>query len=294
VRSIADFHMHSTFSDGRLTPTQLIELAYRNGVRIMSLTDHDIVDGLPEAFEAAARYPDFTLIPGIEMSTDVPGNEVHIVGHFIDWQDERFRQQLVHLQDSRLQRARKMVDRLAELGKPVAWERVEAFAGEGAVGRPHIALALVEAGQCASVNEAFERYLGRTAPAYVERERLTPGEVIGMLAAAGGLATLAHPRELHQAGALEGLLGELAAAGLTGMEVYYQDYREDEISVLRALADKHGLIPMGGSDYHALGRPEEREPGDIPLGPEPVERFLALAQRRGVLGRARGPAAQRS
>jgi len=99
--SLADLHIHSTFSDGRLTPTQLVDLAYRNGVRIMALTDHDIVDGLPEAFAAAARYPDFTLIPGIEMSTDVPGNEVHILGHFIDWHDEEFRRRLVRLREVR-------------------------------------------------------------------------------------------------------------------------------------------------------------------------------------------------
>jgi predicted metal-dependent phosphoesterase TrpH len=98
--------MHSTISDGRLTPTDLVDFAYRNGVRIMSLTDHDIVDGLPEAFEAASKYDDLTLIPGIEMSTDVPGNEVHINGHFIDWQDEPFRAKLLHLQESRLGRAR--------------------------------------------------------------------------------------------------------------------------------------------------------------------------------------------
>src|SRR5438309_12059125 len=109
--SLADLHCHSTFSDGRLTPAELVDLAYRNGVRILSLTDHDIVDGLPEAFSAAERYADFTLIPGIEMSTDVPGNEVHILGHFIDWQDETFKERLARLQESRRCRARKMVEK---------------------------------------------------------------------------------------------------------------------------------------------------------------------------------------
>jgi predicted metal-dependent phosphoesterase TrpH len=123
--STADLHLHSTISDGRLTPTQLLELAQRNGVRIMSLTDHDIVDGLPQAFEAASRFPGFTLIPGIEMSTDVPGNEVHILGHFIDWQRQDFRDRLNALQESRLGRARKMVDRLRELGMPIEWDNVQ-------------------------------------------------------------------------------------------------------------------------------------------------------------------------
>lgn len=283
----ADFHTHSTFSDGRLTPSQLVDLAYRNGVRVLSLTDHDIVDGLPEAFGAASRYTDLTLIPGIEMSTDLPGNEVHILGHFIDWHDAQFQRRLTHFQDSRLNRARRMVEKLAQLGKPVAWERVQDLAGEGAVGRPHIALALVEAGHVSSVNEAFDLYLSRTGPAYVEREKLTPLEVIGLLDAVGGLATLAHPRELDAAGSLEPLLEELVPAGLSGLEVYYQDYTPDEVDHFLNIAVKFGLIPMGGSDYHGLGGPQQREPGQVAVPDETVVRLFALARERGVLERAR-------
>jgi len=285
--SLADLHSHSTFSDGRLTPAQLVDLAYRNGVRVLSLTDHDIVDGLPQAFEAAGRYPDLTLIPGIEMSTDVPGNEVHILGHFIDRHDEAFLVRLRQLQESRLGRARAMVQKLAALGKPITWERVQTFAGEGSVGRPHIALALVEAGHVASVNEAFDLYLSRNGPAYVERDRLSPEQVIDLLLSVGGLATLAHPRELFASGNLEGLLTALKRSGLTGMEVYYQDYLPDEIEVFRSLATRFELIPLGGSDYHGLGGPQQREPGDIPLPMEPVEELLALARQRGALERAR-------
>jgi hypothetical protein len=284
--SLADLHSHSTYSDGRLSPTELIDLAHRNGVRIMSLTDHDIVDGLPEAFEAAARHGDFTLIPGIEMSTDVPGNEVHILGHFIDWHDDAFRARLAKLQESRLGRARAMVEKLVQCGKPVTWERVQAFAGEGAVGRPHIALAMVEAGHVSSVNDAFNLYLSRNGPAYVERERLGPDEVVDLLLGVGGMATLAHPRELLASGNLEDLLGLLARAGLTGIEVYYQDYVLEEIETLRALATRFDLIPLGGSDYHGLGGPQQREPGNIPLPMEPVERLLSLARERGALERA--------
>lgn len=285
--SIADFHGHSTISDGRLTPTQLIDLAYRNGVRIYSLTDHDIVDGLQEAFDAAAKYADFTLVPGIEMSTDVPGNEVHILGHFIDWENEAFRNRLKTLQDSRLGRAHKMVEKLGTLGKPVQWERVQSFA-EGAVGRPHIALALVEAGHVSSVNEAFELYLSRNGPAYVEREHLEPEEVVELIGGVGGLATLAHPRELYAAGGLEALLERLKGAGLTGMEVYYQDYFPEEVEMFRVLAGKFGLITMGGSDYHGMGSPQQREPGDIGLPMEPVEKLFKLAEERGSKKYARG------
>jgi len=283
--SSTDLHTHSNFSDGVLTPTELIDLAYGNGVRTLALTDHDITDGLPEAFQAASRYPDLTLIPGIEMSTDVPGNEVHIVGLFIDWEDAAFQTELTELRGSRLNRAEKMVERLAQLGKPVAWEKVKEIAGQGTVGRPHIARALIEAGHVQSVNEAFNVYLSRTGPAYVEREKqLTPGQVVKLMLKVGGLCTLAHPRELDL---LNGFLADLKAAGLVGMEVYYQDYGPEEIERLRAVAEKFGVLPLGGSDYHGMGGPQQREPGDIPLPEKPVGRLLAIAAERGTLQRAR-------
>jgi 3',5'-nucleoside bisphosphate phosphatase len=274
--SEADLHSHSTISDGRKTPTELLQLAYKNGVRRMALTDHDIIDGLPEAFAAAEKLPGFTLIPGIEMSTDVPGNEVHILGHFIDWQDEGFRARLAHLQESRLGRAHKMVERLAELGMPIEWDIVQSFA-DGAVGRPHIALALVDAGYVETVNEAFDKYLSRNGPAYVPRERFDPEDVVALIRGVGGLATLAHPRELYAAGGLDALLERLKSAGLTGIEVYYQDYVPEEIETFRLLAEKFGLLPLGGSDYHGLGGPQQREPGDIPLPRDPVDKLFKLA-----------------
>jgi predicted metal-dependent phosphoesterase TrpH len=291
MTSPADFHTHSTFSDGRLTPTQLVDLAHRNGVRIMSLTDHDIVDGLPEAFEAAARHDDFTLVPGIEMSTDIKGGEIHILGHFIDWENNAFRERLSQLQESRLGRARGMVQKLGELGKPVAWERVESFADEGSVGRPHIAQAMVEAGHVTSITEAFDLYLSRTGPAYVERDKLTPEENVDLLLRVGGLVTLAHPAEGNGLEGIEPLLAKLADAGLSAMEVYYQDYPPELIAHLKKLADQFGLIPLGGSDYHGLGNPRQREPGIIPLPMEQVERYLHIARERGALGRAKGPLA---
>ncbi len=277
--SRADLHTHSTYSDGVLTPRQLVDYAYSRGVRILALTDHDITDGIPEALAAARAYPDLLLVPGIEMSTDVPGSEVHVLGYFIDWQDEGFQRVLARLRDSRLHRARRMVEKLAELGAPVSWQRVQELAGEGAVGRPHIAQALVEAGHVASVNEAFERFLGRNGPAYVEREKMTPVEVVHLLGQVGGLAVLAHPRELE--GQLADLLPELKAAGLVGMEVYYQDYTPEEIERLLEWARRFDLLPLGGSDYHGLGGPQQREPGDIPLPDEPVQRLLELATVRG-------------
>jgi predicted metal-dependent phosphoesterase TrpH len=184
-----------------------------------------------------------------------------------------------------------MVGKLAELGKPVAWERVEAFSDEGSVGRPHIAQAMVEAGHVSTVTEAFDLYLSRTGPAYVERDKLTPEANIKLLLDVGGLVTLAHPAEGGGMENIEELLARLADAGLSAMEVYYQDYDDQMIKRLRELADQFGLIPLGGSDYHGLGNPRQREPGMIPLPMEQVDRYLRLARLRGALSRARGPAA---
>jgi predicted metal-dependent phosphoesterase TrpH len=281
MASRADLHTHSTFSDGVLSPTELIDLAYSRGVRIMALTDHDTIEGLPEAFATTARYPDLTLIAGVEISTDIPGSEIHVVGHFIDWQDEEFQRLLEQMRQSRLGRARKMVEKLGSLGKPVSWERVQSLASEGAIGRPHIARALLEAGHVATVNEAFDLYLSRNGPAYVQREHLAPAKVVEMITTANGLPTLAHPRDLD---GLEELLPQLKTAGLIGMEVYYQDYSPKEVKRLHAVANRFALIPLGGSDYHGMGGPQQREPGDIPLPDEPVQRLLALARERGAPG----------
>lgn len=278
--SNADFHSHSIYSDGRLTPTQLVALASRRGVRMLALTDHDITDGIPEAQAEAQKQAGFHLVPGVELSTDVPGNEVHVLGYFLDWRDPEFQATLARFRASRLDRGRRMVEELGELGIHISWERVQAIAGPGAVGRPHIAQAMVEGGHVASIQEAFERYLGRNAPAYVERDRLSPTQAVELIVGVHGLPVLAHPRDLER---LDALLQDLKAAGLVGMEVYYQDYDQASIDRLLATARGHGLLPLGGSDYHALGGEHEREPGDIPLPQEAVDEFLALARERGRL-----------
>jgi len=244
----------------------------------MALSDHDCTDGRPEALEAAGRYPGFLLIPGIELSTDVPQDEVHVLGYFIDWQLPAFQERLDRLRRSRLDRGQAMVDKLRELGIDLSWERVQEIAGDGAVGRPHIALAMREAGQIKTLDEAFEKYLGRNGPAYVEREKMLPTEAVELITGVGGLPVLAHPAQLQN---LDRFLEELKGAGLVGLEVYYQDYGPEDIERLLAAARRHDLIPLGGSDFHGLGSARERDLGDIPLPFEPVEQLIALARQRG-------------
>jgi predicted metal-dependent phosphoesterase TrpH len=268
-----DFHNHSTASDGRLTPTQLVDLAAANGVRIMALTDHDSTEGIAEAQTAAARYPDFFLLPGTELSTDIEGDEVHILGYFSPevLANPDLQARLARFREGRFERGRLMTERLAELGLPVSWERVLEIAGEASVGRPHVAQAMLEAGHVQTLNEAFDLYIGRNGPAYVEREKMTPVEAVETLKAFGAPAVLAHPRYIKT---LESVLPELKAAGLVGMEVYYKDSDEALVARMLSLAKQHDLLPLGGSDYHGLPRPDEREPGNIPLPDQVAKDFL--------------------
>jgi predicted metal-dependent phosphoesterase TrpH len=273
----ADLHTHSTYSDGRLTPTELVERAVGRGLEVLALTDHDCTDGIAEALKAAQKHPQLLFIPGVELSTDVPQEEVHVLGYFLDWQNRRFQGRLDRLRRSRLERGQKMLAKLKRLGIEVSWHRVQELAGDGAVGRPHIALAMMEAGRISSLEEAFDRYIGRNGPAYVEREKITPVEAVQLLINASALPVLAHPRDLHN---LDSLLLELKEAGIIGMEVYYQDYDQEAIDRLLAIARQHDLLPLGGSDFHGIGGAHERDLGDIPLPFEPVERLVALARQR--------------
>jgi predicted metal-dependent phosphoesterase TrpH len=253
--SQVDLHLHTTCSDGRLTPAQLIELVAERGLRVVAITDHDSTEGLTE------------------LSTDIPGNEIHVLGYFIRYHDASFQQTLREFRDGRVDRAREMVGKLAALGLPVDWDRVLELAG-GAVGRPHIAQAMVEKGYITYPQEAFIKYLGRNGLAYAEREKLTPSEAVKLIASVGGLPVLAHPREVDN---VEPMLPELKSAGLVGMEVYYGTYKPSEVKIFAAMAKKYGLIPCGGSDYHALGTPEEVEPGTVGPSMEIAEELYAMA-----------------
>ena len=161
-----DLHLHTLASDGRLTPTELVQMVAKNGLKTISITDHDSTEGLAEAYEAVKEFPDLRIIPGIEMSADIPGDEVHVLGYFLDYHNEEFQATLSEFRRGRVDRAKVMVEKLQDLGKPVDWERVQDFAGDGTVGRPHIALAMVEAGYFKEPKEAFDEYLGNNGLAY--------------------------------------------------------------------------------------------------------------------------------
>ncbi len=271
-----DLHLHTLASDGRLTPTDLIALVASRGVKVASVSDHDTTEGLAEVYRAARQHRGLRIIPGVELSTDIPGDEIHMLGYFMQYEDEEFQQVLRRFRATRVERGRLMVEKLATLGLHVDWTRVQEIAGEGSVGRPHIALALVEKGYFREPREAFAEYLGRNGLAYVEREKMTPREAVEMLARIGGVAVLAHPAQLAN---LDSKVAELKAAGLVGMEVYYAQYPPDTVQHLAQVAARHGLIPCGGSDYHGLGNTGEPLPGTLGPPMETVERLEAASRR---------------
>ena len=246
---LVDLHTHTTASDGCNAPRSLVQLARDRGLRALAISDHDTTDALDEATLAGHEFG-VEVVVAVEMSTDVADGEIHILGYFIGYHDQQLQSLLSTLREARLGRARKMVDKLAALGMPLDWQRVQSFAGDGAVGRPHVAKAMVQAGYAPDIRTAFDRYINRRGPAYVERYKLTPIEAVQVIRRVGGLAVLAHP--LEGSGSVP-MIPELAAAGLGGLECYYTGYNSDQVALLEVIARKYGLATSGGSDYHGEG-----------------------------------------
>ncbi len=267
MSALVDLHLHTTASDGRLSPTELIHLLASQGLKQVAISDHDTTEGLAEAFAAAEEFPDMRIIHAIELSTDIPGDEVHMLGYFLRHEDEELQKILREFRMGRLERGRMMVEKLATLGINIEWERVQEIAGEGSVGRPHIALAMVEKGYCKEPKDAFPEYLGRNGSAYVERSKMTPPEAVDMLIRFGAVPVLAHPAYLND---METTIAELAEAGIVGLEVHYAQFSPETVQQLAGLADRYGLIPCGGSDYHGLGNEGEPLPGTLGPPPETV------------------------
>jgi predicted metal-dependent phosphoesterase TrpH len=242
-----DLHIHSSVSDGKFSPAEVVRKSAEAGLTVIAITDHDNVDGIVPALEAAKEFPRLRVIPGVEISTDEPDGEVHVLGYFIDYTHQELLATLINMRDSRQKRAKKMVAKLATLGLPVDWQRVQEIAGTGSIGRPHIAQALLEKGYIATIKEAFDKYIAWGGPAYVEREKISPAEAVGLILRARGLPVLAHPLTSNDP---EALVARLTESGLIGIEAYYGEYTPDKIRRLVSLADKYRLIATGGSDYH--------------------------------------------
>jgi predicted metal-dependent phosphoesterase TrpH len=277
-----DLHMHTTYSDGKLTPTELVRLLHDRGVDIAAVSDHDSTEGITEALGAAEAYPELRIVPAVEISADHPTDpkgDVHVLGYFLDHHHAELGTKLASFRDNRLYRGQKMVERLIELGYKITWEHVLEIAGEAGIGRPHIAQALVDSGYIAQIKDAFDGILDDDGVAFVDRPHISMAESAALIRAAGGVTVLAHPVFIPD---YESLLPQIGDLGFVGFEVHYGDFDTGLRSSLLALANKYHMLPCGGSDYHAMGHEGEHLPGTA--GP-PLEVFEEL-ERLAIAGRA--------
>jgi 3',5'-nucleoside bisphosphate phosphatase len=278
-----DLHTHTTASDGQFTPTQLVQRACRLDLKTLAITDHDTVGGVLEA-QAAGAACGLEVIAGLEINTDVPGAEVHVLGYFVDPTHAELNMQLALIRAGRIGRAKRMADVLTLMGAPVRFERILEIAGEGSVGRPHVAQALLEAGHISSYSEAFSKYIGRESPAYVERMKFSPVEACELICRAGGLPVLAHPVHFDRWGKIkarfneDGLLPQMLEAGLAGLEVYYTGYDAVTIELLLQMARRYGLLATGGTDFHGI-RPNEPDLGGVYVPMKVVRRLKERASK---------------
>ena len=251
-----DLHVHTTHSDGSFSTREVMAFAKQAGLTALAITDHDIVEAIPEA-TAIGQELGIEVVPGVEISSRLGESELHILGYFLNWTDPILAQRLSTLRDSRHLRNPKIVQRLNDLGIPITYEEVRALAGTESVGRPHIARLLMEKKFVTSAKEAFDRYLANGRPAFVDRELPLPAEAVRWIREAGGVPVLAHPTWVRtSADGLRGLVRDLKAAGLGGIEVHYSTHTPSQTTEYLDLAKQCDLLVTGGSDFHGVTKPD--------------------------------------
>ena len=243
-QKLADMHVHTRISDGVSAPEEVVEQAKGIGLAAVCIADHDSIGAVEDALWASQKYG-VEVIPSIELSSQIEDKELHILGYFVDWRAKWFRDKLVKLQEDRRQRVKMMIDRLAGLGVKIPYNLVISIDG-GVIGRPHIALAMMDRGHVKTFQEAFDKYLGHGKPAYVGKYPLTPVEALDIIRRAGGVPVLAHPLYARA----DDMLPELVEQGLRGIEVYHSKHDASTTKHYKQLAEKYGLTITGGSDSH--------------------------------------------
>lgn len=272
---IADFHIHTTASDGRLSPEEILEQAAQAGLSHIAITDHDTVDGLLKLQSMAIDIPGKPVVlSGIEFSADFPQNEVHILGYGFDPKHPELQRQLDILTQDRLTRAERMAHKVTALGYPVEFSRLlEIAGGATAIGRPHVAAALVEGGYFPTVGAVFEHLLEKNKPGYVPHYKISARDIIELIKDAGGIPVLAHPGLVGD----EHLILEIISMGALGLEVYHPEHSATQIEYYLSLAEEKKLVVTGGSDFHAIpGRYPERL-GEFTVPGEVAANLLSLS-----------------
>ena len=265
-----DLHMHTSCSDGRLEPAELLARVREKDLAAFAVTDHDTLEGY-RAVRDLLQEGDPELVSGVELSVDCHGDDLHMLAYLFDPDSPDLNRALAHFQQERNRRGQRMVEKLVDMGLEISDHDVAETAGDSAVGRPHIAEAMVRRGLVSGFDEAFRKYIGNDGPAYVAKAKLTPIEAIDLIHRAGGVAIMAHPGINDMTRNIE----ELAGLNLDGIEVYHYSHDRQQVKQLKAIARQHGLLLSGGSDFH--GRHDhEADIGDEPV---PVEFLDQLKQR---------------
>jgi 3',5'-nucleoside bisphosphate phosphatase len=283
--SLVDLHTHSTASDGSLSPRDLVAYAKKKGAAALSLTDHDTIDGLAEAATAGIEYG-VEVIPGLEISAQYKGGTMHILGYYPNLSDSSLNQELQRLQQARRDRNPKIVEKLRALGIPISFDQVQALA-KGQIGRPHIARLLLQKGVVSSQDEAFQKYLAKGAPAYVDKFRFPPHKALALIHKAGGIPVLAHPFTLNCPSLkdLYVLVKALKENGLSGIEVLYPGHSAEQTRDYFSLVKELKLVYTGGSDFHGNNRENLNiltGHGDLKVPYETVENLKKLRLKAGA------------
>lgn len=254
-----DLHTHSTASDGTLTPTEIVQAAKAAGLQAVALTDHDTVQGLPEFLEAG-RVHDLEVVPGVELTVSSDLGSMDILGYWVPSGPSGLTEALEYLNRRRAERNREIAARLQSLGLDVTYEEIEAKAGGGTIGRPHIAQVLLDKGYVNTIQDAFDRYIASNGKAHVPKIVLSPEEAIRLLKAEGATVCLAHPKIYRKVdmAALEGFLARMKPLGLDGLEARYSEHTPEDTRAYENLAAKLGMVTCGGSDFHGAVKPEIR------------------------------------
>ncbi|MFH1198677.1 MAG: PHP domain-containing protein [Candidatus Omnitrophota bacterium] len=269
----ADLHLHTNASDGTFTPEEVVLKSKKSGLAAISIVDHDTVDALDAALKIA-KDNEIEIIPGIELSAECDGKEIHILGYLIDHRNNDLTAKIKILKTNRIDRVHKITEKLKDLGVALSPKTVFDIAQDGIISRLHIARALVEAGAVTTTGEAFRRYIGDSSPAYVLGFKMQPEETISLIKNAGGIPVLAHPYSLHS----DELTLKLIEFGIMGLEVYYPEHSQGMINFYLDLAKKYNLLVTGGSDCHGAAKPEVKI-GSIKIPYNLVERLKEVKDK---------------
>jgi len=265
-----DLHIHTTYSDGAFSPFEIIRMAAKKNIRTISITDHDSINAIEGAIMFGKELG-ITVIPGLEISTDIEDREVHILGYFIDHNSNELQKYLSFFRDERLHRAKRIVKKLNILGLEITIEDILSKAKHSAVGRPHIANALLEKGICKNYFEAFDKYIGDFAPAYEKKIHVSPLSALKLISDAGGLSFVAHPGKMP-----EEILKKLIDFGIDGIEVIHPSHNGDMVKYYRGIVNQYCLLESGGSDFHGGKKNDEFNFGKFHVKPTVVSNMRKM------------------